>query len=228
MAGRSHRRSWQFILILAALTVLASSRAVNERRRQSGEQAEHRQYTGRVSNGQTEEVGGADFQPSEDQISGDSINPLLDLSGLGESSGFEGEQGELSGAYPKSLNDFYKGARLLAAPPPTTHPLGLARLLGGGESQRHPARLQAPLRAHRLPNHHPRPRPRDQAPPHAGRRPTPSRTRSPRPPGARRRRPSRRPDPPLGRRRARRACCRWRAARSRWPRSICSRSGPAR
>jgi hypothetical protein len=111
MAARSRRRSWQFLLILAVLTVLASSRAVNQRRRQSDESIQSSDrfgYKERVSNGQ-DDVGNADFIPSDSKSSQSGLNPLLDLSGLGDTSAFDVEDGELGGPYPKSLNDFYKG-----------------------------------------------------------------------------------------------------------------------
>jgi hypothetical protein len=109
MAARSRRRSWQFLLILAVLTVLASSRAVNQRRRQSDESSNRFGYKERVSNGQ-DDVANADLLPSDSKISHGGLNPLLDLSGLGDTSAFDVEDGELGGPYPKSLNDFYKGS----------------------------------------------------------------------------------------------------------------------
>ncbi len=115
MAARSRRRSWQFLLILAVLTVLASSRAVNQRRRQSDESSDGFGYHGRVSNGQ-DDVGNADFLPSDSKNSQSGINPLLDLSGLGDTSAFDVEDGELGGPFPKSLNDFYKGFQRCASP----------------------------------------------------------------------------------------------------------------
>jgi hypothetical protein len=112
MAARSRRRSWQFLLILAVLTVLASSRAVNQRRRQSDESSDRFGYKERVSNGQ-DDVGNADFLPSDAKNSQSGLNPLLDLSGLGDTSAFDVEDGELGGPFPKSLNDFYKGVILI-------------------------------------------------------------------------------------------------------------------
>jgi hypothetical protein len=95
-------------MILAALTILASSRAVNLRRRQSDETSDRTTYSERVSNGQ-EEVGNADLLPSDSKRPSKSLNPLLDLSSLEDTSAFDVDQSEPGGPYPKSLNDFYKG-----------------------------------------------------------------------------------------------------------------------
>lgn len=97
-------------MILAALTVFASSRAVNLRRRQSEESADRAGSfaSERVSNGQ-EEVSNEDLLPADSKRPSNSLNPLLDISGLGDASAFDVDQGEMGGTYPKSLNDFYKG-----------------------------------------------------------------------------------------------------------------------
>ena len=100
---RRHSRSWQLLVLLGAFTILVGSRAEYHRARQTEAVRERVSAQDPVANDRTTMLPGSDDSGN---------NPLLSMR-LGENSGFgplgDEEEGEVKGAYPKTLNDFYKG-----------------------------------------------------------------------------------------------------------------------
>jgi hypothetical protein len=100
------------LIFLVAFTVLAASRSSNQRKRQVYDSSDGSIPKERVSNGNDDL--NAELPSSDQDEPHQSLNPMIGIPGLGGRTPFDtlgDEEGEISGPYPKNLNDFYKGNR---------------------------------------------------------------------------------------------------------------------